>query len=160
MLYGLCRIQSWIKHRFDSRSSFSPTVYHLPLISHYEDWGGGKVIFIYHRSWGQPKMGKLQKIVRMAWIRETEEWEVEEGKHICFDSVYSFRAITLLPLIQFHITSACWTFQSGWSRKHSFQKDSTSIPPNYFLQICLSVNLFNNLSPDLTPHLYCFPLLL
>lgn len=143
-------MQSWIKHRFDSRSSFSPTVYHLPLISHYEDWGGEKVIFIYHRSWGHPKWGNWRKWSR----RETEGWEVEERKHICFDSIYSFRASTLLPLIQFHIAISLlnisvWMVKKALISKGFNPYSSKLLPTNLPL-----LSIFSIIYPQTWNHSY------
>ena len=44
--YVLRRIQSWIKHRFDSWISFSPIVCHLPLVNLSEAWGKQSYIYI------------------------------------------------------------------------------------------------------------------
>lgn len=58
--------------------------------------GIGKSYLFFTAHGGNQKRGKSRKLSGCRGSRETEGWEVEEGKHICFDSVYSFSAITLL----------------------------------------------------------------
>lgn len=152
LFMGCVGCKSWIKHRFDSQSSFSPTAYHLPLISHYEDWGvgWGWESHIYHCSWGHPKGGNWRKWSR----RETEKWEVEGRKHIYFYSFYSFRTSNLLPRIQFHITVSLlnisvWMVQKALIAKGFSPYSSKLLPTNLPL-----LSIFSIIYPQTRGHSY------
>lgn len=108
-IYMLRRIQSWIKHRYDSWISFSPIVCHLPLVNLSEGWGKQSYIYI-SLLLKAIKIRKTAENIRMACSKKRERdrrWKKKKVSAL-IQIVYSFRSRTFLPWLHCHVTVKLW----------------------------------------------------
>lgn len=85
-IYVLCRIQSWIKQRFDSWISFNPTVCHLPLVNLSEDWGKRSCISVSLAHGGSQNKKNSRKLSGWHVARRDRGTEDRKRNPICFHS--------------------------------------------------------------------------
>lgn len=101
----MCCVGYNVGSNTDLQSSFGPTVYHLPLINHSEDWGSEDLYLCITAHGGNQNKENSKKLPRWHVSKRQKDgrWK-KENISALIQITHSFRARTSDPLLQFHIT--------------------------------------------------------